>query len=50
MSPQKQLQHDNLAEGEQQAPVSLETNENIFTTRADKGGAIVIWGITKTAI
>ena len=43
--PQKKLPRDNLTEGERQALVSLQNNENIVITRADKGGAIVIWGI-----
>ncbi len=44
-NPQKHLPYDNLSKGERNALEELSNNENIIVTRADKGGAIVIWGI-----
>ena len=44
MSP-KNLSCDNLTKDERQALVSFQNKENIVITIADKGRAIVIWGL-----
>ena len=42
---QKKLPCDKVTQGERQALASLQNNKNIVITRADKGAAIVIWGM-----
>ena len=41
----KKLPKDNLSKDERNALHSLQTRDDIIITNADKGGAVVIWGI-----